>query len=112
VPELWLVLDSRSQQDVARQQRIRPRGRQSHLCGRFLRRHADKRPKPERIAAQEAGGRQQGGWVLARDLRAGNEVLLRHGEVVALELAGARGGATAARNAERHLDGVGAGAAV
>jgi hypothetical protein len=43
------------------------------------------RPKPVRIAAYEAGGRQEGRWVLARDLRAGDEVLLRYGEVVTLE---------------------------
>jgi RHS repeat-associated protein len=43
------------------------------------------RPKPVRIAAHEAGGRQEGRWVLARDLRAGDKVLLRHDAVVALE---------------------------
>jgi hypothetical protein len=43
------------------------------------------RPAPVRIKPYEVGGRQQGRWVLARDLRAGDEVLLRHGEVVALE---------------------------
>jgi hypothetical protein len=43
------------------------------------------RPKPVRIAAYELGGRLEGRWVLARDLRAGDAVLLRPGEVVALE---------------------------
>jgi RHS repeat-associated protein len=43
------------------------------------------RPSPVRIAAYEPGGRQEGRWVLARDLRAGDEVLLWGGEVVALE---------------------------
>ena len=43
------------------------------------------RPLPVRIAAYVAGGRQEGRWVLGRDLRAGDEVLLRHGEVVAVE---------------------------
>jgi RHS repeat-associated protein len=43
------------------------------------------RPKPVRIAAYVVGGRQEGRWVLARHLRAGEEVLLRPGEVVALE---------------------------
>jgi hypothetical protein len=43
-----------------------------------------RRPLPERLEAYEAGGRQQGRWVLARDLRKGDAVLLRRGEVVAL----------------------------
>jgi hypothetical protein len=43
------------------------------------------RPLPRRISAYVAGGRQEGRWVLACDLRAGDEVLLRYGEVVALE---------------------------
>jgi RHS repeat-associated protein len=43
------------------------------------------RPSPVRIAPYEKDGRQQGRWVLARDLRAGDEVLLRSGEVVALD---------------------------
>jgi hypothetical protein len=38
-----------------------------------------------RIAAYEVGSEQEGRWVLARDLRAGDEVLLRDGEVVPLE---------------------------
>jgi RHS repeat-associated protein len=42
------------------------------------------RPSPVRIAAYERDGRQEGRWVLARNLRAGDEVLLRKGEVVAL----------------------------
>lgn len=43
------------------------------------------RASPVRIKPYELGGRQKGRWVLARDLRAGDEVLLRHGELVALE---------------------------
>src|SRR5262245_16354712 len=43
------------------------------------------RPKPVRIGRYEPAGRQQGRWVLARDLRAGDRVLLRQGEVVMLE---------------------------
>jgi hypothetical protein len=43
------------------------------------------RPLPKRISAYEAGGRQQGRWVLASDLHTGDEVLLRQGEVVALD---------------------------
>ncbi len=43
------------------------------------------RPKPMRISAYEVGGRQEGRWVLGRDLRAGDEVLLRHGEIAAIE---------------------------
>jgi RHS repeat-associated protein len=43
------------------------------------------RPAPRRISAYQAGSRQEGRWVLGRDLRAGDEVLLRAGEVVALE---------------------------
>jgi RHS repeat-associated protein len=43
------------------------------------------RPRPKAIAAYEAGGRQEGRWVLACHLIEGDEVLLRHGEVVPLE---------------------------
>jgi RHS repeat-associated protein len=43
------------------------------------------RPVPVRAGAYEAGGRLEGRWVLGCDLRAGDEVLLRHGEVVPLE---------------------------
>jgi hypothetical protein len=43
------------------------------------------RPSPVRIRAYEVDGQQEGRWVLARDLRAGDEVLQRHGEVVVLE---------------------------
>src|SRR5262249_23649914 len=43
------------------------------------------RPLPVRILAYVAGSLQAGRWVLAQDLRAGDEVLLRHGEVVVLE---------------------------
>jgi hypothetical protein len=43
------------------------------------------RPLPVRILAYEAGSLLEGRWVLAQDLRAGDEVLLRSGEVVALE---------------------------
>jgi hypothetical protein len=43
------------------------------------------RPKPGEILACVAGGLLPGRWVLARDLRAGDEVLLQHGEIVALE---------------------------
>src|SRR5262249_46930048 len=43
------------------------------------------RPLPVRISAYEAGSRQKGRWVLAQDLRAGDEVLLREGEIMALE---------------------------
>jgi RHS repeat-associated protein len=43
------------------------------------------RPSPVRISPYEAGGRQTGRWVLAKDLRVGDEVLLRDREVVALE---------------------------
>jgi Pretoxin HINT domain len=40
---------------------------------------------PERISAYEVGGRQPGRWVLAIDLRAGDKILRRDGEVSALE---------------------------
>jgi hypothetical protein len=43
------------------------------------------RPSPVRISAFEPGSRQKGRWVLARDLRAGDEVLLRRAGVVALQ---------------------------
>jgi hypothetical protein len=43
------------------------------------------RPLPMRIAAYENGGRLAGRWVLAQDLRGGDEVLLRNDEVVPLE---------------------------
>jgi RHS repeat-associated protein len=43
------------------------------------------RPKPVRIAAYADGGRQKGRWVLARDFKVGDEVLLRQGEVATLE---------------------------
>jgi hypothetical protein len=43
------------------------------------------RPLPIRIPAYEPAGRQKGRWVLARNLRTGDNVLLRQGEVVALE---------------------------
>ena len=42
------------------------------------------RPAPSRISSYEAGGQQEGRWVLAYDLRANDEVLLRRGDVVAL----------------------------
>jgi hypothetical protein len=40
---------------------------------------------PVRISASEVNGRQPGRWVLARDLRAGDELLLRHHGVIRLE---------------------------
>jgi RHS repeat-associated protein len=40
---------------------------------------------PGQILAYVAGGLQEGRWVLACDLRGGDQVLLRHGEVVSLE---------------------------
>jgi hypothetical protein len=40
---------------------------------------------PERISAYEAGGQQPGRWVLAIDLRAGDKILRRDGEVSALD---------------------------
>ncbi len=40
---------------------------------------------PERIGAYEVGGRQPGRWVLAIDLRAGDKILRRDGEVSALD---------------------------
>jgi RHS repeat-associated protein len=43
------------------------------------------RPSPVRISAHQAGSRQAGRWVLARDLQPGDELLLRAGEVVPLE---------------------------
>lgn len=43
------------------------------------------RPLPKLISAYEEGGRQEGRWVLARDLRVGDGVLLRHGEVMPVE---------------------------
>jgi hypothetical protein len=43
------------------------------------------RPFPVRIAPYVPGGLEEGRWVLARDLQAGDEVLLRHGEIVALQ---------------------------
>jgi RHS repeat-associated protein len=45
------------------------------------------RPLPKVIPAYEAGGRQEGRWVLAAHLRAGDEVLLRDGRVVVAEAA-------------------------
>jgi len=42
---------------------------------------------PTRIAAYEASGRQEGRWVLACDLKAGDELLLRNDELVELESA-------------------------
>jgi RHS repeat-associated protein len=43
------------------------------------------RPLPRLISAYEAGGRQPGRWVLAQDLRAGDELVLRGAGVVPLE---------------------------
>jgi RHS repeat-associated protein len=43
------------------------------------------RPALGRIAAYEEGGRQEGRWVLAQDLRAGDVMLLRRGGMVPLE---------------------------
>ncbi len=42
------------------------------------------RPLPVRIGAYEPGGRQPGRWVLAQDLRPGDVVLLRRGEMTVL----------------------------
>jgi hypothetical protein len=43
------------------------------------------RPLPVRIPAYVPGSRQEGRWVLACNLHAGDDVLLRHGEIVGLE---------------------------
>lgn len=43
------------------------------------------RPSPVRIRPYEVDGNQEGRWVLARDLQANDEVLLRSGQVVALQ---------------------------
>jgi hypothetical protein len=43
------------------------------------------RPKPVKIAPYEEGGRLPGRWVLARDLRAGDEVVLRVGDTASIE---------------------------
>jgi hypothetical protein len=43
------------------------------------------RPSPVRIRPYELDSRQEGRWVLARHLRAGDAVLLRRGSVVVLE---------------------------
>jgi hypothetical protein len=40
----------------------------------------EERPLPRCIPTTELGGRQEGRWVLAEDLRAGDELLLRSGE--------------------------------
>ncbi len=43
------------------------------------------RPVPEEVGAYVVDGRQEGRWVQARDLRAGDAVLLRQGTVAELE---------------------------
>lgn len=43
------------------------------------------RQEPGHIPTREPGGQQEGRWVLACDLRTGDEVLLRNGEVVPVE---------------------------
>jgi hypothetical protein len=44
------------------------------------------RPKPVKINAYEVNGQQEGRWVLAQDLRVGDELLLRTCEVVSLKV--------------------------
>jgi hypothetical protein len=51
------------------------------VCGEDL----VSRPSPVRIRPYELDSRQEGRWVLARHLRAGDAVLLRRGSVVVLE---------------------------
>lgn len=45
----------------------------------------DCRPEPEHAPAKEFGSRQEGRWVVARDLRVGDELLLHTGETMAIE---------------------------